>query len=86
MVVDFKKRACWDGNGNWFALRQQPGRGHFIINMLESIDVCMKERADQTLLPQNMLDHVRVQHPISPYTFLGEEVMPEVDTHYRSCP
>ena len=43
--------------------------------MLESYDTCMKERADQTLLPQNMLDHVRVQHPISPYTFLGEDVL-----------
>eukprot|EP00959_Pyramimonas_sp_CCMP1952_P387567 8122316-Pyramimonas_sp.AAC.1 len=76
MVVDFKnKRACWDGDGKWFQLRQQPSRGHFIIDMLESFDTCMKDRADQTLLPHDMLDHVRVQHRISPYTFLGDEVL-----------
>eukprot|EP00959_Pyramimonas_sp_CCMP1952_P201338 4210495-Pyramimonas_sp.AAC.1 len=74
VVVGYmNKRACWDGGGKWFQLRQQPKRGHFIMDMLESYDECMKERADQTLLPQNMLDHVRMQHPISPCTFLGDE-------------
>eukprot|EP00959_Pyramimonas_sp_CCMP1952_P400708 8396479-Pyramimonas_sp.AAC.1 len=45
------------------------------MDMLESYDERMKDRADQTLLPQNRLDHVRVQHPISPCTFFGDEVL-----------
>eukprot|EP00959_Pyramimonas_sp_CCMP1952_P352484 7385090-Pyramimonas_sp.AAC.1 len=45
------------------------------MDMLESYDECMKDRADQTVLPQNMLDHVRVQRPIGPCAFFGDEVL-----------
>eukprot|EP00959_Pyramimonas_sp_CCMP1952_P245968 5141129-Pyramimonas_sp.AAC.1 len=74
MVTDYKKKlACWDEDGACFPLRQQSAKGHFVINMLESYDGSMKERADQTLLPHNISEHVRVQDPTSPCTILGDE-------------